>query len=175
MNGDLIKPTFIQPDLRGEAHRFIRDADLELLASKVGLSSSTLANHLAYNTSGTKTDDEVTSENSTTEKSVGNKRMLANRAINAMLADVAYFYGFEDDKISIQWGRSSANTSRENKELLEDYRSGTLSLQDYLGKRWPEKNEDEIKEMAQVLESKQMNTPFGVGLFNDKDYYGGKD
>ncbi len=62
LTGTEIKPTFMQPDLRGDARRLIRDSDLELLASKVGLSSSTLANHLANNCSGTKTDDEITSE-----------------------------------------------------------------------------------------------------------------
>lgn len=151
LNGEMVKPTFIQPDLRGEAHRYIRDADLELLASKVGLSSSTLANHLSYNSSGTKTDDEVASENSTTEKSVSNKRELANTAINAMLSDVAYFYGFTGE-VGIQWGRASANSARENQELLEDYRTGTLPLRDYLRKRWPDLGEEEVENMATEIE-----------------------
>ena len=177
LNGEMIKPTFIQPDLRGEAHRYIRDADLELLASKVGLSSSTLANHLAYNTSGTKTDDEVNSENSTTEKSVGNKRTLASRAINAMLKDVAYFYGFDCDEITIQWGRSTANSSRENRELLEDYRAGTLPLRAYLRKRWPDMSEEEVEKMATTLEEEQLQKrkeALGGALFNEQDYYGGQ-
>lgn len=153
LNGEIIKPTFIQPDLRGEAHRYIRDADLELLASKVGLSSSTLANHLAYNSSGTKTDDEVSSENSTTEKSVSNKRELANTAINAMLSDVAYFYGYSGE-VGIQWGRAAANSARENQELLEDYRAGTLPLRDYLRKRWPDLGEEEVENMASEIEQR---------------------
>lgn len=177
LNGEMIKPTFIQPDLRGEIHRYIRDADLELLASKVGLSSSTLANHLAYNTSGTKTDDQVDSENSSTEKSVGNKRRLANRAINAMLKDVAYFYGFTDE-ITIEWGRSTANSARENSELLEDYRAGTLPLRAYLRKRWPDMSEEEVEEMAATIEEEQRQRrqeALGGALFNEKDYYGGTE
>ena len=153
LNGEMIKPTFIQPDLRGEAHRYIRDADLELLASKVGLSSSTLANHLAYNSSGTKTDDEISSENSTTEKSVSNKRELANTAINAMLSDAARFYGFTGD-VGIQWGRAAANSARENQELLADYQAGTLPLRDYLRKRWPDLSEEEVENMASEIETR---------------------
>ena len=145
INGDLMKPQFIQPDLRGEAHKYIRDAELELLASKVGLSSSTLANHLTYNNS--KTATEVVSEQDTTEKSVNNKRRLANIAINDMLADVAYFYGLEGE-IKIEWGRAVANSSRDNQELMADYNAGTLPLKDYLRKRWPDLSEFEIERMA---------------------------
>lgn len=152
LNGDLVKPTFIQPDLRGEAHKYIRDAELELLASKVGLSSSTLANHLTYNTS--KTATEVVSEQDTTEKSVNNKRALANIAINDMLSDVAYFYGFEDE-ITIEWGRAAANSSRENQELMADYQAGTLPLRDYLRKRWTDLSEAEVEEMAMRVEEEK--------------------
>lgn len=167
LNGDLIKPTFIQPDLRGEAHKYIRDAELELLASKVGLSSSTLANHLTYNSS--KTATEVRSEQDTTEKSVNNKRDLANIAINNMLADVAYFYGY-DGEVTIEWGRATANTSIENQELMSDYEAGTLSLRDYLRKRWTDLSESDIESKARELEEreKQMqDTMF--------DNYGGVD
>lgn len=149
INGDEIKPTFMQPDLRGEAHKFIRDADLELLASKVGLSSSDLANHLTYNAS--KTATEVTAETDTTEVSVNNKRGLANKAINDMLADVLYFYGVEGDA-AIEWGRATSNTQTENEQLIADYREGTLPLRDYLRKRWTDLGEDEIEDMARRAE-----------------------
>lgn len=152
LNGDLMKPLFIQPDLRGEQHKYIRDSELELLASKVGLSSSTLANHLTYNTD--KTATQVNSEDGTTEKSVNNKRRLANKAINDMLADVASFYGFTDE-IKIEWGRAVANTSQENEELLNDYREGTLPLRRYLRKRWTDLSEAEIEEMAVEIEQEQ--------------------
>lgn len=153
LDGKAIQPTFIQPDLRGEAHKYIRDSDLELLASKVGLSASTLATHLSTG-SGAKTDDEITSESSATEKTVGNKRQLANTAINAMLADVAYFYGF-DDSVDIQWGRAAANSARENQELLADYQAGTLPLREYLRRRWNDLSEEDVERMAQECEQKE--------------------
>ncbi len=171
LNGDEVKPTFVQPDLRGDQHKAIRDSDLELLASKVGLSSSTLANHLTYNSS--KTATEVVSEQDTTEKSVNNKRALANVAINNMLADIAFFYGF-DSEITIEWGRAAANTSRENQELMTDYQAGTLPLRAYLRKRWSDLSEDEIELLAKQIENEQREKQSaGGGLFNDKDYFGG--
>lgn len=170
LNGDVLKPTFVQPDLRGDVHKYIRDADLELLASKVGLSSSTLANHLTYNSS--KTATEVVSEQDTTEKNVNNKRALANVAINNMLADVAYFYGFEGSEVTIEWGRAGANTARENQELMNDYQAGVLPLRVYLRKRWADLSEEEIEDLARQIEEEQKRNSINGALFNDKDYYG---
>lgn len=154
VDGDPIKPYFVQPDLRGETHKYIRDADLELLAAKVGLSSSTLANHLAYNRSGQKTDDEISAENSTDEISIENKRNLALEAIDAMLADVAYFYGFEH-VAEMKFGQTISNSARKNQELLLDYQNGTLPLREYLKRRWAELSEEEIEKMALEIETER--------------------
>ena len=154
VDGDPLKPYFIQPDLRGEIHKLIRDADLELLASKVGLSSSTLANHLAYNRSGQKTDDEISAENSTDEISVENKRSLALEAIDALLADVAYFYGYEHSA-EMKFGQTISNSARKNQELMADYQSGTLPLREYLKRRWAELSEEEIEKMALEIEAER--------------------
>lgn len=164
IDGKPIQPVFLQPDLRGEARRFIRDSDIELLAGKLGIAASTLASHLAGG--GTKTDDQISAEGGVEENTVGNKRDLANRAINAMLNDVAYFYGFEDD-VSIQWGRNTSNSARENEELMRDYQAGTILLEDYLKKRWPDMTEEEIKVKVQKLEEKKkeaeaFNFPIGA-------------
>lgn len=171
--GEPIKPTFVQADLRGEAHKYIRDADLELLASKVGLSSSTLANHLTYNTS--KTATEIRSEQDTTESTVNAKREIARAPLNQMLTDVAHFYGFEGS-VELNWGRAGANSATENQELLTDYQAGTIPLRRYLKKRWADLSEEEVETWAQELEAEQEKKAkrenFGGVDFNDKDYYG---
>ena len=169
IDGKPIQPTFIQPDLRAEAHKYIRDADIELLAGKIGVSASTLASHLAGG--GTKTDDQINAEVAIDEKTVGNKRGLANRAINAMLSDVAYFYGFSGE-VTVQWGRSTTNSTIENDQLLRDYQSGTLTLREYLKRRWPDMSEDDIEKMAKELEEKAkqeaaFDFPIGGEGFND--------
>lgn len=177
LNGDQAKPMFIQPDLREQAHKYIRDSDLELIASKIGLSASDLANHLNYNHSGAKTATQVISEDSTTEKTVNEKRRLAKNPVNKMLSDVAYFYGYESS-VEIEWGRAAANSERENQELLADYQAGTLSLRDYLRKRWTDLTEEEVEKKALELEKEQEKkyqreqSRFGNSLFNDSDYYG---
>lgn len=169
LNGEPIKPTFIQPDLRGEAHNYIRDSDLQLLASKIGMSSSDLANHLTYNSS--KTATEVRAEQDTTETTVNNKRALANVAINAMFEEVAHFYGYSD-KVEIEWGRAGVNSSTENKELLEDFRAGTLPLREYLKRRWSDLSEEEVEKWVMDIEAQQKSQAFGSAMYSDSNYFG---
>lgn len=134
-------PVFIQPDLRGEAHKYIRDADLELLAMKFGLSTTTIANHLAQN--GLKTATQVDAEDDNTQKTVNEKRSLANVGINAMLEDVAKFYGWAAVP-TITWNRSSGAVKQDNAELLEEYKAGVLPLREYIKKRWNDLTDDEV-------------------------------
>lgn len=175
-SGEAIKPTFIQADLRAEAHKYIRDADLELLASKVGLSSSTLANHLTYNTA--KTATEVNTEQDTTAETVKRKRDLAKVPLDRLLTDIAAFYGLKGE-VAITWGRTGVNSARENAELLADYNAGTLPLEQYLKKRWADLSEEEVKQWVQEIKieqaEKRKNENFGASMFDDKDYFGDGD
>lgn len=172
IDGKPIQPTLLQPDLRGEAHKYIRDADLELLASKVGLSSTTLANHLNDNTE--KTAHQVDTEENATEKSVALKRKLAANAINKMLCDVAQFYGYSDT-VEIAWGRSGTNSATENERLLADFQAGTMPLREYLKRRWTDLSEEEIDKWAKQVETENQqknsiaDSELYQGLFNDND------
>ena len=174
VDGKPIQPTLLQPELRGEAHKYIRDADLELLASKVGLSSSTLANHLTNNKQ--KTNDEINAEQDTTTSSVEMKRKLATTPINDLLLDVAKFYGFTDS-VEIVWGRTNINTAAQNRQMLEEYQAGALPLREYLKRRYPELSNEEVEEWAKEIEKTEKQkqasqNQFGGSFWNDKDYYG---
>ena len=173
-NGEPVKPTFMQADLRGEQHKFIRDSYLEMLASKVGLSSSTLANHLQYNHD--KTATQIEDEQTTTEKTVNQKRALITDELNRMFTDVAKFYGYDNACIEIAWGRAGSNTTSVNDELLNDYKEGVLPLRKYLKKRWSDLSEEEVEEWATEIEAEQQKKAerdnFGGGMFDDKDYFG---
>lgn len=165
IDGKEPEPKFLQPDLRAEQRKFIRDADLELLASKVGLSSATLANHLSYN--GTKTATQVNDEQDTTEKSVKRKRKLASKAINAMLKDVAQYYGFFDD-VKIIFTSAAGNSAQENDQLRADYEAGLLPLREYIKRRHPDLDEETIEKWVQDIKQEQkerreaeQSKPFG--------------
>lgn len=173
IDGKPIQPTLLQPDLRGEAHKYIRDADLELLASKVGLSSSTLANHLTNHNQ--KTNDEINAEQDTTESSVAIKRKLATAPINAMLKDVCEFYGYSDFA-EITWGKTNINSATQNRQLLDELNADALPLDEYVKMRHPELSEDEVKIWVAKLEKQRKENKqaeqFGGGLFNEQDYFG---
>ena len=172
IDGKPIQPTLLQPDLRGEAHKYIRDADLELLASKVGLSSSTLANHLTNNKQ--KTNDEINAEQDTTSSSVAMKRQLATTPINDMLAEVCAFYDFTDTA-EITWGKTNINSAGQNSQLLEEYIQGALPLDEYVKRRYPELTEDEVSVWVAKIEKaqkeKRERESFGSFPYNDSDYF----
>lgn len=164
VDGKPIQPEFIQPDLRGEAHKYIRDADLELLASKVGLSSSTLANHLSYTQS--KTATQVVAEMDTTEISVNNKRNLASVAVNAMLKAVARFYGLIED-VQIIWNKYGVNTPQENATLMSEYQAGLMTKREYLKRRFPDLTDDQVDKWIEELKAEDppMQQAFNLGGF----------
>lgn len=171
IDGDVIKPTFMQADLRGQERKFIRDADLELLAAKVGLSSSTLANHL--NNNRQKTATEYNGEHDTTETTVNEKHDLATPEIDRMLADVLDFYDVEGE-VTVQWGESKINSAEENQELLGEYNAHTLTLRQYLRRRWRGLSEKEIEDMAAEIETERAKEP-KPSLWDESDYFGTGD
>lgn len=164
LDGKPIQPEWLQPDLRGESHKYIRDADLELLASKIGLSSSTLANHLSYTQS--KTATQVVAEQDTTEISVNNKRSLASVAINAMLKAVAKFYGLSDD-VKIVWNRYGVNSPQENATLLSEVQAGLMTKREYLKRRFSDLTEKQIDEWLEELKNEESTilTDYRLGGF----------
>jgi len=162
LDGKPFEPIPIQWDLRGEVRKFIRDADIELLASKTGLSSSTLANHLANNQ--VKTATEISSEQDTTEKSVAQKRRLASLAVNEMLRDLAAFYGFEGaDDVHIVYGSSKLPSTAEKRALLEEYKASVLPLEEYIKERRPQLTEDDVKRWSDSIkiEANSAQSEFG--------------
>lgn len=158
------QPIFIQPDLRGEVHKYIRDADLELLASKVGLSSSTLANHLTYNNS--KTATEVDAESDTTETTVNNKRDFASSALNAMIKEVLNYYGIIGNT-TVTWNQHS-NNKRTRQNVLEEYSARIMPLREAVKRLHPELTESDVDEWVQECESQNSE----ADIFSNKSLLG---
>lgn len=170
IDGKPVQPTFLQPDIRSDKRKQEDDHLLEKLAAKIGINASTLATHLAIG-SRAKTDDEISKENENDEKTIGDKRRLASATICQMLKDVASWYGFEGD-VTIEWGKVQGNSANDNQQLLMDYQAGTISLKDYIRRRFVDLTEDEIEQKAQELEQEQAKKQQQMNpMFNDKDYF----
>lgn len=155
-----VQPVVLQPDLRGQEHKYIRDADLELLATKVGLSAGTLAAHLSHGV-GQKTATEVTQESTTTDTTVTDKRELAEFAINALIKDVLAFYNVVGE-CDITWNQGGQNALQSHKALLEEYSAGVIPVDELVKRMHPELTEEEINVWCSKLQVRQnMGGGFG--------------
>ena len=156
------QPMFMQPDLRQEARKSLHDHYLQILASKVGLSATTLANHLTYNKA--KTATEVDTEEDTTDKTVYEKRQLANAALNAMLEEVVRYYGL-DGHVDITWNK---NGDKRKSDVMDEYSRGVMPLDECVKRLHPELTEDEVTEWVEKLKiqqpQQQTDEDFNFGL-----------
>ena len=150
MSDKPVQPVVLQPDLRGQEHKYIRDADLELLATKVGLSAGTLAAHLSHGV-GQKTATEVTQESTTTDTTVTDKRELAEFAINALIKDVLAFYNVVGER-DVTWNQGGQNATQSHKVLLEEYEAGAIPIDELVKRLHPELTEEEINVWCSKLE-----------------------
>lgn len=102
----------------------------------------------------------------TTEISVNNKRSLASVAINAMLKDIAAFYGLADD-VQIIWNKYGVNTPQENATLLSEYQAGLMTKREYLKRRFPDLTEKQIDTWLDELKSEEpaMMRDYNLGGF----------
>lgn len=161
MSKEPIKPTFFQADIRTDQHKFARDALLEMLASKVGLSSSTLANHLTNN--GSKTATEVSAEEDTTTTSVNIKRGLAAEPINQMLRDISAWFGLYDENITLEWNISGTNTATEIREMRADMQAGVLPKREYIRRRYHITDDEVEKWVSQAEEEAKERSALAFG------------
>lgn len=151
------EPIFMQPDVRGLTRKQLHDHYLEILASKVGLSSSTLANHLTY--SNSKTATEVVSEQDTTDTTVAFKRELANSAIDDMLKDVTAYMGLCED-VDITWNYTgNANIDR----IMDEYTRRVAPLRETIRKLHPELTEVEVDAWVSQLEQEKQQSEEDTG------------
>lgn len=160
-------PVFIQPQQRGEEHKKIRDADLEFLSMKIGLSAGTLSSHLA--SGGRKTATQVITEDDMTTRTIGNKRALANIAINKMLKDLADFYGLAEVP-DITWNRDGGFSTEERKFLMDQYKAGVLPLREYIKKINTDLTAEEVDQwVIQLNEEKKSNDVQSLLIKNGKE------
>lgn len=155
------QPMFMQPDLRQEARKALHDHYLQMLASKVGLSATTLANHLTYNKA--KTATEVDTEEDTTDKTVYEKRQLANAALNGMLAEVVSYYGLSGH-VDITWNK---NGDKRKSDVMDEYTRRVMPLDECVRRLHPELSESEVAEWVEKLKVQpqaQSDENFNFGL-----------
>lgn len=178
--GNESKPlTFIQPEIRAEQFKALRNLTLENICSAIGISPSSFASYLQDNSN--RTAREVSAEESSTTLLVENKREALLIAINNLLDDVRRYYGYPDE-VRAEFSKAGQT----NYTLLVDnavkiYQAGGSSLEQFVRTVNPNMDEAQIKrELKRIREdqaaqqSAQSNSLFGSMDFGDTDIKGGE-
>ena len=111
-----------------------------------------------------KTATEVDTEEDTTDKTVYEKRQLANAALNAMLKEVVRYYGL-DGHVDITWNK---NGDKRKSDVMDEYSRGVMPLDECVKRLHPELTEDEVTEWVEKLKvqqpQQQADEGFSFGL-----------
>lgn len=156
----------MQPDLRAESFRSMRNAILEEISSKVGISPSSFASYLQD--SSNRTAREVSAEESATALLVENKRDLYTHPLNKMLADVCGYMGCLD-RVGIRWslaGQSNYTLLTDNVVKLKQ--SGLLSLEQSVAMIHPDWDEAQVfAEIERIKKEAEERASAEASMFGD--------
>jgi hypothetical protein len=160
---------FIQPAIRSEELKSIRNTLLENVATAIGISPSSFAPYLQD--SGNRTAREVSAEESATTLFVENKREGLVNALNDMLNTVMRYYG-KNEKVVVAFskaGQSNYTLLVENATTI--YQAGGSSLEKYVRTINPDMDEGQIADEVKRIREEQSQGQ--EPQFNDMDYFGG--
>ena len=169
---------FVQPEIRAEQLKSIRNTLLENIATAIGIAPSSFAQYLQD--SSNRTAREVSAEESATTLFVENMRRRLEIPINQMLADVLRYYGYVDD-VEIRWTRAGmTNQTILVETLARAKEAGLISgRKAHHAFNFDDDEEQNEEDYALVLEEQQQqgsagpyDFPFGAEGFED---FGGGD
>ena len=171
--------TFIQPEIRAEQFKALRNITLENICSAIGISPSSFASYLQDNSN--RTAREVSAEESSTTLLVDNKRAALLIAINEILDDVRRYYGLPDE-VQAEFSKAGqTNYTLLVENAVKIYQAGGSSLEQFVRTVNPTMDEAQIKrelkrirEDRELQQSAQANSLFGSMDFGETDIKGGE-
>lgn len=117
----------MQPDIRAEQLKGIRNVVLENIATSIGLSPSSFAPYLQDNSN--RTAREVSAEESATALLVENKRELVRDSVNDLVKTVLRYYGYTDDVVIAFSKAGQTNYTLLVENTVKARSGGIMSLQ----------------------------------------------
>ena len=163
---------FIQPEIRAEQLKGIRNTILENIATAIGISPSSFASYLQDNSN--RTAREISSEESATTLFVDNKRDSISNVINKMFDAVLHFYGYTE-KVAVAFSRAGqTNYTLLTENATKIYQAGGMSLEKYVRTVNPQMDEAQVQEEIVKIRQEQeqreamkMNAMFGDMEYNE--------
>lgn len=165
--GNESKPlTFIQPEVRAEQFRSLRNTVLENISTTVGISPSSFATYLQD--ASNRTAREVSAEESSTTLMVENKREGLLYAINTLLDDVRRYYAKPDSVRGVFSKAGQTNYTLLVENATRVYQAGGSSLEQFVRTVNPGMDEAQIKREIKLIreqererEASRANSMFG--------------
>jgi transcriptional regulator with XRE-family HTH domain len=179
MGNDPKPLTFIQPEVRAEQFKALRNLTLENIASAIGISPSSFASYLQDNSN--RTAREVSAEESSTTLLVENKRASLINAVNELLEDVRRYYGYPDAVRGEFSKAGQTNYTLLVENAVKIRQAGGSSLEQFVRTINPNFDEAQIKRECDLIRKEmeeqrtaQNNSLFGSTDFGDTDIKGGE-
>jgi hypothetical protein len=157
--------TVMQPDIRAEQMKSLRNIILENIATSIGISPSSFAPYLQDNSN--RTAREVSAEESATALFVENKRDLISEPINAMLKTVLLYKGFTDDVV-IQFSKAGqTNYTLLVENVARAKSAGLMSLERSVAMINPEMDHSQVtEEVIRIREEEAQKQSLGMPDFD---------
>jgi len=172
------KPIFLQPEIRAEQFRALRNILLENIATTIGISPSDFASYLQDNSN--RTAREISDEEKSSTLTIGSTRLLVSYPINDLLKTVLLFNGYMDD-VCIEFSKAGqSNFSVLVDNIVRLYSTGLISKENAITMLNAGKDQFQINEEMQKIkkddmekEQRQANMQFGMDFSNQTNFGGG--
>lgn len=157
---------FIQPEIRAEHLKSLRNATLENICTAVGIAPSSFASYL--NDSSNRTAREVSAEESATTLLVENKRVSLVSILNNLIADVMRYFGHPAD-IEAEFSKAGqTNYTLLVENAVKIRQAGGSSLEQFVRTVNPSFDESQVQREIELIRkeeaersSAQANSIFG--------------
>jgi hypothetical protein len=157
--------TVMQPDIRAEQLKGLRNIILENIATAVGISPSSFAPYLQDNSN--RTAREVSAEESATALFVENKRELILGPLNEYLKTVLLFKGFTNT-VGVQFSKAGqTNYTLLVENVARAKSAGIMSLDRSVAMINPELDHEQVcEEVARIREEEERKQSAGMPEFD---------
>ena len=161
--------TIMQPDIRSEQLKSLRNTLLEDICSAIGISPSSFASYLDDNSN--RTAREISAEESATTLFAENHRDLILCPINNMLDAVARYKGFSDT-VRMRFSKSGqTNYTLLVENVTRMYQAGLMSLDKAVKEVNPGMDEEQVREEIKRIEAEQKaKQDARAGIFGSMDF-----
>lgn len=173
LDPDKQSPIITQFEIREQEHQMVVDDILKSIATTIGVSPRLLASYIAQG--GTKTDDEVQSEDDSITQWVKSQRQTYLTALNHLVEQILNYNGFASN-ISVKF--ASDGLRKEDRQLDSIERRlnmGLLDIEDAIREYYPDLDENQLQikinkaKQQQQLKAQQQQAQYDFDFENEQE------